>query len=248
MAGPSPSSNITSVLQEKRVFPPPPEFAAGAHIKSMAEYERLWQRAKDDPETFWAEQAELLHWFERWNKVLIWNEPHAQWFVGGKLNASYNCLDRHLVTGRKNKAAIIWEGEPGDSRVLRYQDLHREVCKFANVLKRLGIRAGDRVTLYMPMIPELAIAMLACARIGATHSVIFGGFSADAVADRNNDAKARLVITADGGWRRGKVVPLKDNVDAALARSPSVEKCVVVNRCNTAVAMHPGRDFWYHEL
>jgi acetyl-CoA synthetase len=242
------TANITSVLKETRVFPPPPEFAANAHIKNLAEYERLWQWAKDDPEGFWGEQAQLLHWFERWNKVLVWNEPHAQWFVGGKLNASYNCLDRHLITGRKNKAAIVWEGEPGDSRVLRYQDLHREVCKFANVLKKLGVHSGDRVALYLPMIPELAIAMLACARIGAPHSIVFGGFSADAVADRNNDAKAKLIITADGGWRRGKVVPLKQNVDAALERSPSVEKCIVFNRCNQPIEMKPGRDLWWHEL
>jgi acetyl-CoA synthetase len=242
------AANITSVLKETRVFSAASEFVAQAHIKSLAEYERLWQRAHDDTEGFWGEQAESLHWFKRWDKVLSWNEPHAQWFTGGKLNVSYNCIDRHVLGGRKNKAAIIWEGEPGDSRVLRYQDLHREVCKFANALKGLGIHTGDRVTIYMPMIPELAIAMLACARIGATHSVIFGGFSADAVADRNNDAKARLVITADGGWRRGKVVPLKHNVDQALERSASVEKVVVVNRCNQTVEMKPGRDLWWHEV
>src|SRR5437879_3915102 len=165
------AANITSVLTETRVFPPPAEFAARARIKSMAEYEKLWQRANDDPQGFWAEQARTLDWFKPWSQVLLWNEPHAQWFVGGKLNVSYNCLDRHLQGPRKNKAAIIWEGEPGDSRVLRYQDLHREVCKFANVLKGLGIRAGDRVTIYMPMVPELAIALLACARIGAPHSI-----------------------------------------------------------------------------
>jgi acetyl-CoA synthetase len=241
-------SNITSVLKESRKFSPPAEFSQRAHIKSVAEYEKLWQRAKDDPQAFWAEQAESLTWFKKWNTVLTWNEPHAQWFAGGKINACYNCLDRHLDGPRKNKAAIVWEGEPGDSRVLRYQDLHREVCKFANVLKNIGIKKGDRVTLYMPMVPELAIAMLACARIGATHSVIFGGFSAEAVADRNNDAKARLVVTADGGWRRGKVVPLKQNVDAALEKSPTVEKCIVFNRCNQQVTMKPGRDFWWHEL
>jgi acetyl-CoA synthetase len=244
----SAGANITSVLKETRVFPPSEEFAAQAWIKDLAQYRALSQRAKDDPNGFWAEQAEQLHWFERWKQVLVWKEPHSQWFVGGKLNASYNCIDRHLSTGRKNKAAIIWEGEPGDSRVLRYQDLHREVCKFTNVLKKLGIRAGDRVTIYMPMVPELAIAMLACARIGAPHSIVFGGFSADAVADRNNDAKARLLVTADGGWRRGKIVPLKQNVDAALDRSPTVEKCVVLNRCNQAVAMKSGRDLWWHEL
>jgi acetyl-CoA synthetase len=244
----NPASPITSVLKETRTFPPPPEFAAKAHVKSLAEYEQLWQRAAQDPEGFWAEQAEALAWFQRWDKVLEWKEPHARWFGGGKINASYNCLDRHLAGPRRNKAALIWEGEPGDSRVLTYQMLHREVCQFANVLKGLGIQPGDRVTIYMPMIPELAIAMLACARIGATHSVVFGGFSADAVADRNNDAKARLVITADGGWRRGKVVPLKQNVDAALERSPTVEKCVVFNRCNQQVTMKPGRDLWWHDL
>ncbi|HEV8062078.1 MAG TPA: acetate--CoA ligase [Gemmataceae bacterium] len=243
----SSTGNITSVLKETRTFPPPPEFAAKAAIKSLAEYEQLWQKAKDHPEAFWAEQAEQLDWFKRWEKVLLWENPHAQWFVGGKINASYNCLDRHLAEGRGNKAALIWEGEPGDSRVLRYQDLHREVCQFANVLKGLGIHKGDRVTIYMPLIPELVIAMLACARIGATHSIVFGGFSADAVADRNNDAKARLIITADGGWRRGKILPLKINVDAALERSPTVEKCIVFNRCNSTTPMKPGRDLWWHE-
>jgi acetyl-CoA synthetase len=246
MSSPS-GSQITSILKETRQFPPPKEFQP-VHVKSLAEYEKLWQRGKEDPEGFWGEHAEALHWFKRWDKVLVWNEPFAQWFVGGKINVCYNCVDRHLTNGRKNKAAIVWEGEPGDSRVLRYQDLHREVCKFANVLKKLGAGKGDRVTIYMPMIPELPIAMLACARIGATHSVIFGGFSADAVADRNNDAKAKLVITTDGGWRRGKVVPLKQNVDAALAKSPTVEKCIVYNRCNQQVEMKPGRDLWWHDL
>jgi acetyl-CoA synthetase len=242
------AANITSVLKETRVFPPSADFSAQAHVSSLADYERIWQRAKDDPEGFWAEQAEALLWSKRWDTVLDWKEPHAQWFVGGQLNASANCLDRHLTNGRKNKAAIIWEGEPGDSRVLTYQLLHREVCKFANVLKKIGIKPGDRVTLYMPMVPELAIAMLACARIGAVHSVIFGGFSADAVADRNNDAQARLVVTADAGWRRGKPVLLKKNVDEALERSPTIEKCIVFNRCNQTVEMKPGRDLWWHEL
>jgi acetyl-CoA synthetase len=241
-------ANITSVLKESRQFPPPPAFASQAHIKSAAEYEKLWQRAAADPEGFWAEQAAALHWFRRWDKVLVWNEPHAQWFVGGKINASANCLDRHLSGPRRTKTAILWEGEPGDRRALTYEELHQEVCRFANALKSIGIQPGDRVTIYMPMIPEAAIAMLACARIGATHSVIFGGFSADAVADRNNDAKARLVITADGGWRRGKVVPLKQNVDAALDKSPTVEKCIVFNRCHQQVQMKPGRDLWWHEL
>ncbi|HEY3967281.1 MAG TPA: AMP-binding protein, partial [Planctomycetaceae bacterium] len=197
---------ITSVLQETRTFAPSREFSAAAHIQSEADYERMWTKGKDDPAGFWGELASQLDWFKKWDKVLEGEMPNTKWFVGGKLNASYNCLDRHLSTWRKNKAAIIWEGEPGDTRVLTYQDLHREVSKFANVLKKLGIKTGDRVTLYMPMIPELAIAMLACARIGAPHSIIFGGFSADAVAERNNDAQAKLVITADGGWRRGKEV------------------------------------------
>jgi acetyl-CoA synthetase len=242
------STNITSVLKETRLFPPPADFAAKAFIPSAAEHERLTQWAKDDPDAFWAEAAKALSWFKPWDKVLEWKEPFAKWFVGGQINASHNCLDRHLAGPRKTKAAIIWEGEPGDTRTLTYQDLHREVCTFANAMKKLGVRKGDRVTIYMPMVPEAAIAMLACARIGATHSVVFGGFSADAVADRNNDAKSKLVITADGGWRRGKVVPLKVNVDQALDKSPSVEKCVVLNRCNTAVPMKPGRDVWWHEI
>jgi acetyl-CoA synthetase len=241
-------SHITSVLKETRLFPPPAAFAARAHVGSREAYERLWQRAKDDPEGFWGEQAQSLQWARPWDKVLVWNEPQAQWFAGGKLNVSANCLDRHLAGPRRNKAAILWEGEPGDRRVLTYQDLHREVCKFANVLKGQGIKPGDRVTLYMPMVPELAIAMLACARVGATHSVVFGGFSAEAVADRNNDAGARLLVTADGGWRRGKVVPLKQNVDRALAKSPTVEKCIVLNRCDQQVDMKPGRDLWWHDL
>ncbi len=241
--------NITSVLKETRVFPPPPEFARHALIPSEQEAERLRKWATDDPDGFWAEQAKSLHWFKPWTRVLDWShQPHAKWFVGGQINASFNCLDRHLDGWRRNKAAIVWEGEPGDSRTLTYQQLHREVCRFANALKLLGIRKGDRVTIYMPMVPEAAVAMLACARIGATHSVVFGGFSADAVADRNNDAKSKLVITADGGWRRGKVVPLKQNVDAALEKSPTVEKCIVLNRCDTAVEMKPGRDYWWHEL
>jgi acetyl-CoA synthetase len=240
---------IQSVLKESRVFPPSAEFASDAHISSLAQYEALWNRGKEDPEGFWAEQAKRkLHWFTPWKTVLEWKPPHAKWFVGGTTNVAYNCLDRHLSGPRKNKAAIIWEGEPGDSRVLTYHQLHRETCQFANALKKLGVKKGDRVTIYMPMIPEAAIAMLACARIGATHSVVFGGFSAEAVADRNNDAQSKLVITADGGWRRGKVVPLKANVDTALAKSPTVEKCVVFNRCNQPVDMKPGRDFWWHEL
>jgi len=239
---------IESVLRESRVYPPPADFARQAHIKSLEEYRALWQRAYDDPEGFWAEQAKIVDWFAPWTKVLEWNEPFAKWFVGGRLNACWNCVDRHVATWRRNKVAIIWEGEPGDTRVLRYLDLHREVCRFANVLKRLGLKANDRVTIYLPLIPEAVVAMLACARIGVTHNVVFGGFSAEALADRNNDAKSRLVITADGGYRRGKIIPLKANTDQALGRSPTVEKVIVVKRTGENVPMTPGRDFWWHEL
>jgi acetyl-CoA synthetase len=244
----SPDKTITSVLKESRLFPPSSEFASKAHVKSVEDYERLWQQGKDNPEQFWAEQAKKLHWFQPWDKVLDWQPPHAKWFVGGKINVSYNCLDRHLEGPRKNKPAIIFEGEPGDTRTLTYDQLHRETCQFANALKKLGIVAGDRVTIYMPMVPEAVVAMLACARIGATHSVVFGGFSAEAVADRNNDAQSKLVITADGGWRRGKVIPLKANVDVALEKSPTVDKCIVLNRCDQKIDMKPGRDHWWHDL
>ena len=184
------TTNIESFQHEERVFPPPPSFAEQAHIKSMAELESLRAEASADPEGFWARMAESeLHWFKKWDTVLKWEPPHAEWFVGGKINISYNCLDRHLATWRRNKAALIWEGEPGDTRTLTYQQLHTEVCRFANVLKRIGVEKGDRVALYMPLIPELAISMLACARIGATHSVVFGGFSSAALIDRINDAQ-----------------------------------------------------------
>ncbi len=239
---------IESVLQEKRKFDPPAEFARHAHVGSFAEYERLYAEAERDPEGFWAGIASShLDWFSPWKQVLDWRPPLAKWFAGGKLNVSYNCLDRHLATARRNKAALIWEGEPGDSRTLTYQELHREVCKAANVLKSLGVVPGDRVGIYMPLIPELAIAMLACTRIGATHSIVFGGFSAEAVRDRMNDAQAKLVITADGGWRRGAIVPLKANVDAAVEASPSVETVLVVRRTGESVTMAPGRDRWWHE-
>ena len=240
--------NIQSVLQETRSFPPSAEFAKQANISTEAQYQQMWTQAKNDPASFWGELASNLHWFKKWDHVLQGEMPETKWFVGGKINASYNCIDRHLSTWRKNKAAIIWEGEPGDTRVLTYQDLHREVCKFANVLKKLGVVTGDRVTLYMPMIPELAIAMLACARIGATHSIIFGGFSADAVADRNNDAQAKLIVTADGSWRRGKEILLKQAVDQSLEKSPSVQRVVVVRRTGMPVHMVPDRDYWWHDL
>ena len=246
----TPSADSSRVPYEPRLFPPSAEFATSAHIKSPAEADALRAQAAVDPVGFWGEQANaFLTWDEPWHTVFDGsNAPLFKWFLGGKLNASANCLDRHLTSWRRNKAAIIWEGEPGDSRTLTYQQLHREVCLSANALKSLGVVAGDRVTIYLPMIPEAAIAMLACARIGAVHSVVFGGFSADAVADRNNDAQSKVIITADGGWRRGKVVPLKANVDAALAKSPSVQTCIVVNRCNTSVEMKPGRDLWWHDV
>jgi acetyl-CoA synthetase len=247
MAGQA-DGQIDTVMHETRLFPPPGEFAAQARIKSLAEYQELWDQAAADPAKFWAEAArDELHWFKPFTKALEWREPYAQWFVGGKTNAAYNCLDRHIVAGIGDRTAILWEGEPGDSRQLTYAELHREVCKFANALKSLGIVANDRVSIYMPMVPELAIAMLACARIGAIHSVIFAGFSAEAIAERNRDAGAKLIITADASWRRGKALPLKQTVDEALAKSPTVEKCIVLNRVNEAVTMQPGRDFWWHE-
>ena len=242
------NENIESVLQETRSFPPPAEFVEQANISSMEEYQELWNRAKDDPIGFWGDLAQGLEWSQPYEHVLEGEMPETKWFTGGKINASVNCIDRHLDSWRKNKAAIVWEGEPGDTRVLRYQDLYREVCKFANCLKKLGIETGDRVTLYMPMVPELAIAMLACSRIGATHSIIFGGFSADAIADRNNDAQAKLVITADGGWRRGKNIPLKEAVDKSMEKSPSVQSVVVYRRTGCEVDMVPDRDYWWHDL
>jgi acetyl-CoA synthetase len=240
---------IDTVMQEDRKFPPTAEFVSKAQIGSMKAYEELYGRAKADPEKFWGDLArEELHWFETFGRVLEWNEPFAKWFVGGKTNASYNCLDAHLTTHRRNKAALIWEGEPGEQRTLTYQQLHREVCKFSNVLKNLGLKQGDVATIYMPMVPELAIAMLACARIGVVHSVVFGGFSAEAIADRNNDAKAKVVITADGGWRRGKLLPLKETVDEALEKSPTVQHCIVYQRAKNNPHMRPSRDHWWHEV
>jgi acetyl-CoA synthetase len=234
-------------MHEERVFPPPEDFSRAANI-TAEEYERLRAEAHDEPETFWARMAEELHWFKKWERVLDWESPHARWFVGGRTNVAYNCLDRHLQTWRRNKAAIIWEGEPGDQRTLTYQQLHTEVCRFANVLKRSGVEKGDRVALYMPLIPELAISMLACARLGATHSIIFGGFSSAALIDRINDAGCKMVVTADGGWRRGSEVKLKPAVDEALKQTPSVKGCIVVRRTNTSINMQAGRDYWWHEL
>ncbi len=242
------SGQIVNVMKEGRLFPPSPEFAAKARIGSMEQYEKLWKEAAADIEGFWGAMGGELHWFKPYSKVLQWDMPFAKWFVGGQTNICYNCLDIHLGTPTQNKAAFIWEGEPGDTRVFTYKMLHTEVCKFANVLKSLGIGKGDVVALYMPLIPELAIAMLACARIGAVHSVVFGGFSAEAIADRNNDAAAKLMITADAGWRRGKHIPLKQNTDAALEKSPTVKKCIVVRRVGIDTPMQEGRDLWWNDL
>jgi acetyl-CoA synthetase len=248
MASNDTSTDITSVLRESRKFEPPAGFRQHAAVKSQVEYEALYRRAADDPEGFWAECARELTWFKPFGTVLEWKFPFAKWFLGGELNASYNCLDRHLAGPRRNKAALIWEGEPGDTRVLTYQMLTDEVAQCANALKSLGVKDGDRVAIYMPLVPETAIAMLACARIGAIHSVIFGGFSAEALVDRINDAEAKLVITADGGWRRGQKVDLKVNVDTALQRCPSVQKCLVFKRLGDGVEMRDGRDVWWHDL
>ncbi|MCA9146844.1 MAG: acetate--CoA ligase, partial [Planctomycetales bacterium] len=245
----SSSGQIDTVMIEHRLFPPSNEFASKSSIGSMAAYEKLYDEAKANPEAFWDKLAKAeLHWFKPYDTVLEWKAPDVKWFVGGKTNVSYNCLDAHLTTARRNKAAIIWEGEPGDTRTLTYQQLHQEVCKFANALKKLGVKPGDVVSIYMPMTPELVIAMQACARIGAVHSVIFAGFSAEAIADRNNDANAKIQLTADAAWRRGKQLDLKSVVDEALAKSPTVEKCVVLKRVGNEVGMQSGRDVWWHDV
>jgi acetyl-CoA synthetase len=244
-----PSTDIQSSLNEKRLFPPPAEFSATAHIPSITDYERLYEEADRDPEKFWGDIAGQLEWFKPWTKVLDWSDaPFAKWFVDGKLNLSHNCLDRHLKTWRKNKAAIIWEGEPGEIRTLTYQQLHSEVCRFANVLKSLGVKTGDRVAIYMGTSPELATAVLACARIGAPHTVIFGGFSAQAISDRIHDSKATCVITQDGTYRRGAEIKLKPTVDVAVAQCPSVHSVIVFKRTGTTQNMQADRDHWWHEL
>ncbi len=239
------TGSIDALLQEDRTFPPSEEFRNQANIADPGVYEE----ALRDPEAFWARFAEELDWFKKWDQVLDWDPPHAKWFLGGKLNVSYNCVDRHLKGPRRNKAAIIWEGEPGDWKVYTYRDLYREVCKFANGLKSMGVKKGDRVTIYLPMVPELPISMLACARIGAPHSVVFGGFSAASLSDRINDSESKVLITADGGFRRGNIIPLKATSDEALQDSPSVEKVVVVRRTESAdERMVDGRDVWWHDL
>lgn len=234
---------LGGLLKEERTFNPPKSFVKNATVKDAG----IYKKAAQNREKFWEGFAKELHWFKTWKKILDWKVPDAKWFVGGKTNMAYNCLDRHLTTWRRTKAAIIWEGEPGETRTLTYQDLYREVCQFANVLKDLGVKKGDRVTIYMPMVPEVAVAMLACARIGAPHSVVFGGFSSDSLRDRINDSKSKVVVTADGGWRRGQVVPLKANTDEALRETPTVEKVVVLKRIGQDVPMQAGRDVWWHE-
>ncbi len=244
------SGQIDHVLSEDRSFPPPADFREKAVISSLEEYDQLHRQAVENRDQFWRKEAlEHLHWFEPFDVVCRWNVPDAEWFVGGKTNASYNCLDRHLEAGRGDRTAIIWEGEPGDQRTLTYAELKTEVAKCAAALQELGIGVGDVVSIYMPMTPELAIAMLACARIGAIHSVIFAGFSAESIADRNHDAAAKLMITADGLYRRGKILPLKQTVDEALAKSPTVEKCLVLKRTGQdGVSMTAGRDVWWHDV
>ncbi|MBM3496367.1 MAG: AMP-binding protein, partial [Armatimonadetes bacterium] len=235
-----------ALMSEGRVIQPDPAFAAQANANDPA----IYDRAAADPEGFWASFAEELDWFQKWTKVLDWQPPHAKWFVDGKINVSYNCVDRHAKGARKDKVAIIFEGEPGDVRKITYGELYDEVNRFANVLKSLGVGKGDRVAIYLPMIPELPISMLACTRIGAAHSVVFGGFSVESLRERANDSGAKVLITADGGWRRGNVVPLKKTSDDAVAECPGVEKVVVVERIGSEkcpVTMEPGRDVWWHE-
>ena len=240
---------ITSVSRESRIFKPSAEFKNQANLGSFANYRRLYSESVNAPDRFWERQAKkFISWRKPFSNVLKWKAPHAKWFSGGQLNVAENCVDRHLDTDRANKAAIIFEGEPGDTRTITYRQLHREVCQFANVLESLGLKKGDRVAIYMPMIPEAAVAMLACARLGAIHTVIFGGFSSEAIKDRVNDCQAKLIITADGGWRRGKVIELKSNVDRALAGTPTVQNVIVFQRTNSAVTMTVGRDLWWHDL
>jgi len=241
------SNAIISTQIENRVFKPAKDFSKKARISSMAQYQKMWNESIKQPEKFFAREAKELLWQKSWTKVLDWKVPYAKWFIGGKLNVSENCLDRHLDGPRKTKAAIIWEGEPGEKRVLTYQQLHREVCRFSNVLKRNKVKKGDRVIIYMPMVPEAAIAMLACTRIGAIHSVIFGGFSAESIKDRANDCGAKLIITADGGYRRGAIVGLKKNVDDALVGNDTpVKKVIVFRRTGQDIHIEEGRDVWWH--
>jgi acetyl-CoA synthetase len=243
------AKTITSMMAEDRVFPPSEEIQKKAYIKSLGEYKQIYQRSIIDPEGFWAEMAEQLDWYKKWDKVLVkdFKEAKHEWFVGGKLNACYNCLDRHLATWRKNKAALIWEGDIGEGKTLTYQDMYYQVSKFANVLKKHGVKKGDRVAIYLPMITELPIAMLACARIGAVHSVVFGGFSAEALRDRILDCGAKVLICVDGYYRGGRIIRSKDNPDAALTECPDVEKVIVIKRADIGIKMQDGRDYWWHD-
>jgi acetyl-CoA synthetase len=246
----SKEKGIASMLEDKRVFEPPDGIKLRAYIKSLEEYKKLYERSMRDPEGFWGELAEQLDWYKKWDKVLEWdfNKPEIQWFVGGKLNASYNCLDRHLNSWRSNKVALIWQGEPlEENRIFTYQQLHYHVCKFANVLKKFGVKKGDRVSIYLPMIPELPIAMLACARIGAIHNVVFGGFSSEALRDRINDCGSKILITADGYYRNGRIVQNKANANEALKDCPEVEKVIVARRLGIDVPFAKERDVWWHE-
>lgn len=240
------SSPIESHLTEKRVFKPSREFSKTSILSSFAEYRRTYEESIKNPEKFWAARAKELRWQTPWSKVLDWKCPFAKWFVGGKINVAENCLDRHVESPRRNKAAIIWEGEPGEKRTLTYHQLHREVCKFSNVLKRNGVKKGDRVLIYMPLIPEAAVAMLACARIGAVHSVVFGGFSADSIRDRLNDSGAKVIVTADGGYRRGQIVTLKQNVDHAIQGNDAIRRVIVFRRTHLDIHIEQGRDVWWH--
>ncbi len=242
-----PDTSFQSLLHELRVIPPPEEFRSQAHIRTLEDYEALYKRSIEDPEEFWAAAANELHWFEPWTKVLEWNEPWAKWFAGGKMNLSYNCLDLQVERGRGGKTAILWEGESGEVRKFTFSELLDQVQRFANVLLGMGVKKGDCVAIYMGMVPELAIALLGCARIGAVHSVIFGGFASHALVDRINDAQSVAVITQDAAWRRGNQVPLKATVDEALAKCPSVRKAVVLRRTGCETRMQPGRDLWWHE-
>ncbi len=241
------NKNIESLLSEKRVFKPSREFSKKARVGSLKEYQKLYRESIEKPDQFWAREASELVWRKKWSKVLDWKIPFAKWFVGGQLNVSENCIDRHLAGPRRNKAALIWEGEPGEKRTITYAQLHDQVCRFANVLKRNKIKKGDRVLIYMPMIPEAAVAMLACARIGAVHSVVFGGFSSESIKDRLEDSKAIAIITADGGYRRGSIVPLKKNVDDALKKGgTSVKRVIVFRRAGNDIHIEEGRDVWWH--